>query len=159
MTLETFYNQLHSRRQVIHQNHMRQIVYLNYLNSVNCKLQIILLQKYHSITLYLFDLNVTFLCLNGFFWFSWNDKIRWKFFSLHNFPRKLFTPHLFSSSYLSSARIMMLDMLTPCFLFLIDVARSIIDLAISSGDLSDDRSFVPTYKMKWSGLLHTDVFT
>ena len=26
-TFETFYNQLHSRRQVIHQNHIRQIVY------------------------------------------------------------------------------------------------------------------------------------
>ena len=35
MTLETFYSQLHSRRQAIHQNRIRQIVYLNYLNCVN----------------------------------------------------------------------------------------------------------------------------
>ena len=33
---------------------------------------------------------------------------------------KLFTSHLLSSSFLSSAQIMMLDMLTPCFSFLID---------------------------------------
>ena len=33
--LETFYNQFHSRRQVIYQNHTRAIVYLNYLYCVN----------------------------------------------------------------------------------------------------------------------------
>ena len=38
MNLEAFYNQLHSRREVIHQNHIRQIVYLNYLYYVNWKL-------------------------------------------------------------------------------------------------------------------------
>ena len=32
------------------------------------------LQKYHSITLYLFDLTVTFLCLNSFFLFSCNGQ-------------------------------------------------------------------------------------
>ena len=74
-------------------------------------------------------------------------------------PRELFTSHLFSSRFLSPARIMMLDMLTSCFSFLTDVTRSIIDLAIFSGDLSDDRSFVQTCKMKWSGLLLTNDFT
>ena len=45
-------------------------------------------------------------------------------------------------------------------LFVLDyVARSIIDLAISSGDLSNHRSFVPTCKIKWSGLLLADDFT
>ena len=39
-------------------------------------------------------------------------------------------------------------MLTSCSSFLIDVAMSVIDLAISSDDLSDDRSFVPTCKIK-----------
>ena len=58
-------------------------------------------------------------------------------------PRELFTSHLFSSRFLSPARIMMLDMLTSCFSFLIDVARSSIDLAISSDDLSDGRLFAP----------------
>ena len=53
-----------------------------------------------------------------------------------------FTP--FSSSFLLSARILMLDMLTSCFSLLIDVVRSIIDLAISSDDLSNDMLFVPT---------------
>ena len=61
------------------------------------------------------------------------------------FPQKAI---YFSSSFLSSARIMTLDMLTSCYLLFIDVARSVIDLAISSGDLLDDRSFVPTCKMK-----------
>ena len=37
---------------------------------------------------------------------------------------KLFTSHLLSSSFLSSAQIMMLDMLTPCFSFLIDDATT-----------------------------------
>ena len=31
-------------------------------------------KKYHSTTLSLFDLNLTFLCLNGFFCFSWNGQ-------------------------------------------------------------------------------------
>ena len=64
-----------------------------------------------------------------------------------------------SSSFLSSGRILMLDMLTSCFSFLIHIARSIIDLAVSSDELSDGRSFVPTCKMKWSGHLFTDGFT
>ena len=80
---------------------------------------------------------------------------------LAQFPEKLFTLHLFSSSFFSSALIMMLDMLTPRFSFLIDVARSIviINLTIFSGDLSDDKSFVPMRKVKWSGLLLTNGFT
>ena len=57
---------------------------------------------------------------------------------LAQFPQNFFTSHLFFSSFLSSTRIMMLDMLTSCFSFLIEVARSNIDLAISSGNLSDD---------------------
>ena len=34
-----------------------------------------------------------------------------------------------------------------------------VDLAIPSDELSDDRSFVPRCKMKWSELLFTDGFT
>ena len=68
-----------------------------------------------------------------------------------------FTP--LSSSFLEFFRIMTLDMLTSCFSFLIDVFRSIIDLAISSDDLFEDRSFVLTCKLKLSGLLLTDGFT
>ena len=36
---------------------------------------------------------------------------------MHNFPRKLFTAHLFYSSVLSSARIMILNLLTSCYFF------------------------------------------
>ena len=52
----------------------------------------------------------------------------------------------------------MLDILTSCFLFLTDVTRSVIVLAISSGDFSDDVSFLPTWKMKWSRLFLSDKF-
>lgn len=38
------------------------------------------------------------------------------------------------------------------------VARSIIDLAISSGDLSVLKSFSPASKIKWSGSSHSDGF-
>ena len=38
------------------------------------KLEIILSQKHHSTTLCLFYLNLTFLSLNAFFWFSWNGQ-------------------------------------------------------------------------------------
>ena len=50
--------------------------------------------------------------------------------------------------YFTPAQIMMLVMLTSCFSFLIDVARSVIDIAISSGDLLDNRSILPMCKMK-----------
>ena len=50
--------------------------------------------------------------------------------------------------YFTPAQIMMLDMLTSCFSFLIDVTRSVIDIAIPSVDLLDYRSILPTCKMK-----------
>ena len=66
---------------------------------------------------------------------------------LAKFPQKAiyFTPFyfLFFNVFFDVfflTRIMMLDMLTSCISFLIDVPRSIIDLAISFDDLSDDRS-------------------
>ena len=73
---------------------------------------------------------------------------------------RTFLSHLFSSSFLSSARIIMLDIHISCFSFLIDIARDIIDIIdILWHDLFGGKSFVPTYKMEWSGLLFTDGFT
>ena len=59
---------------------------------------------------------------------------------LAQFPQK--------ALYFTAAQIMMLDMLTSCFSFLVDVTRSVIDIAIPSVGLLDYRSILPTCKMK-----------
>ena len=73
---------------------------------------------------------------------------------LAQFPQKRYLLHI---SFLLAFCLLelILDMLTSCFSFLTDVARSMIDLPNSF----DDRSFVPTCKIKRSALLLSDGFT
>ena len=85
MTLKTFYSQLHSRSQVIHQNHIRQIVYLNYLTTHAFILAI-------TFAPFSCDLSKFFTLIYSLFAFSFISLPVMK--SMCNTPKYLYLPRL-----------------------------------------------------------------
>ena len=85
MTLKSFYSQLHSRSQVIHQNHIRQIVYLNYLTTHAFILAI-------TFAPFSCDLSKFFTLIYSLFAFSFISLPVMK--SMCNTPKYLYLPRL-----------------------------------------------------------------
>ena len=78
------------------------------------------------------------------------------FLSKQSSVKHLFTSFAFAMK--RSFRVMMFEMVTSCLsVFKLD-ATSTIDFAIRSGDRSESRSFVPTWRTKWSGFSLKDGF-
>ena len=98
------------------------------------------------------------------FWFKWsldgdflNGRLDTSFFPCNFLTMKIHPTSFFIQIHLSVHK-MMFDTLALLETLFNVIARSTIELAISSGDLSVLKSFVPVCKKKWLGSSRSDDF-